>query len=43
MRLVLAKRSEKAVRCTFQNQRHFECQIARELSNAKGQRSGSDV
>ena len=24
-------------------QRHFECEIPRELFNAKGQRSGSDI
>ena len=39
----MAKRSEETVNCTFQNQRHFECEIPRELSKAKGQRSGSDV
>ena len=39
----MAKRSEETVNCTFQNQRHFECEIPRELSNAKGQRSGSDI
>ena len=28
---ILAKRSEKTVNCTFWNQRHFECEIPREL------------
>ena len=39
----MAKRSEKTVNCTFQNQRHCECEFPRGFSNAKGQRSGSDV
>ena len=41
--LILAKRSENTFSWTFQNQRHFQCEIPRELFSAKGQRSGSDV
>ena len=40
---ILAKRSEKTVNCTFQNHRHFECEIPRDLTlKVKGRAMASE-